>query len=493
MAITQTTISKAAGWARTDVIYQLESAFTWLGWHGGTQTGIVTGISAYSGGGTVGSSSTDYYDVFTATTTGIGTGASFYVDRSGGVINAIYVNRPGVGYTNGEYVTLSAENIGGSGNGAVAIGITVLVDGGASPVGYGSTNAFYDKDVTAGGTYPWGVLRHTIQSNKKFGDTYRGFQMQSDTNLKLHVGSGFHPADISNPYVNRSNGYPNRFAGNTLFELPYTPVISNYYFNRTSDIFGTTGQLGSSSFTIASSTSYQLDLNIYRSSIDPKFAVFSYKHPTLSSAKLRDNTYSTFIFHNHTSTLWDYNDVFLSGVTLITPSNDDNYPKLEFTTWTAGEITTGYYGGSYSPSKRAAEFGYTSYDGNTSTNYKTTVYRSTSYPVNTGPSEANIYMRSNATTSNRGFGGDNYTESLPSSTNFNAVIKGIPINTQLIPVPYYIPDDFVLIDFDYGTPSANIQQGDTITISGSEVYSVITGSYNQTTRTRGILFCARVI
>ena len=82
---------------------------------------------------------------------------------------------------------------------------------------------------------------------------------------------------------------------------------------------------------------------------------------------------------------------------------------------------------------------------------------------------------------------------MDSSSNFNAVIKQIPINAQFIPVPYYIPDDFVLIDFDYALPLANIQQGDTITISGSEVYTVITGSYNQTTRTRGILFCARTI
>jgi hypothetical protein len=44
---------------------------------------------------------------FTATTTGIGTGASFYVHRNSGTVSAIYVNRPGVGYTNGEYVTLS--------------------------------------------------------------------------------------------------------------------------------------------------------------------------------------------------------------------------------------------------------------------------------------------------------------------------------------------------------------------------------------------------
>lgn len=491
MAITTTTITKSAGWARTDVIYQLEEAFTWLGWHGGTQTGIVTGISAYSGGGTVGSSSTDHYDVFTATTTGIGTGASFYVDRSSGTVQNIFVNRPGVGYTNGEYVTLSAADIGGAANGATGIGITVLVAGGASPTGFGSTNAFYDKDVTVGATNPWGVLRHTIQSNKKFGDTYRGFQMNSNTSMMFHVGSGFHPSNDSNPYVNRANGYPNRFAGNYGFELPYTPVNANYYFDRTANQWSYVTQTSQGGETIASSTSYQLDLNVYKSGADPKFAVFSYKHPTLSSTKLRDNTYLTFIFHNHTSTLWDYDNVFLSGLTLIVPNTDDNNPYLEFRTFTAGD----YYGYlSQSPSKRAAEFGYTPLANQSTTPYKSTFYRSTSYPQYGNNYDSNIYVRNNATTSNRGSGGDNAnTDYLPSSSNFNAVIKGIPISTQLIPVPYYIPDDFVLIDFDYATPSANIQQGDTVTISGSEVYTVITGSYNQTTRTRGILFCARTV
>lgn len=487
MAITTTTISINTGWAKTDVITQLESAFTWLGFHGSTQTGIVTGISAYSGGGTVGSSNTDYYDVFTATTTGVGTGASFYVDRSGGTVVAIYVNRPGVGYTNGEYVTLSPADIGGGS--AVAIGITVLVAGGASPTGFGTTNAFYDKDVTAGGTYPWGVLRHTIQSNKKFGDTYRGFQMLSNTSLAFHVGSGFHPWDIGNN-EDRRNGYPNRFAGNILFDVPYTPVNQTaVYFDRTSlNSMNTYLQAGGE--TIASSTSYQLDLNVYRSGIDTRFAVLSYKHPTLSSTKLRENTYLTFILHNHTSTIWDYDNVFLSGLTFIIPSTNDNAPWLEFRTYTAGEILSN----AYNPSKRAAEFGYSGYDSNGFvTQVKSTFYRSLSYPQATNTYDASIYLRNNATTSIRGNGGYNSQEYLSSSTNFNSVIKGIPINTQLIPVPYYIPDDFVLIDFDYGTPSANIQQGDTVTISGSEVYTVITGSYNQTTRTRGILFCARTV
>jgi hypothetical protein len=485
MAITTTTISKAAGWARTDIVLQLEEAFTWLGWHGGTQTGIVTGISAYSGGGTVGTISANYYDVFQSSTTGIGTGASFWVSRSSGNVNAVYVNRPGVGYTDGEYVTLSATDIGGSGNGAVGIGLTVKVDGNASPVGYGSTTAFYDKDVTAGSSYPWGVLRHTIQSNKKFGDTYRVFQPINNTSLRFYVGSGFHPYNVNSYYVNRTHNYSNRLAGNPNFDVPFNPV--SYYFDKNSDIMNSFNQ--GLSLTYSNSTSYQLDLNIFRSGIDPKFVVFSYRHPTLSSTKLRDNTYGTFILHNFTSSLWDYNNLFLGGVTEIFPYTDESDPYLTFRTWLGGSYYT--WNGS-NLSKRCAEFGYIqNRNSNYVTAYKDTIYRPNSYPSAGNNTHMGIYLRNS--TSDRAGGGENYTEILPSASNFNAVIKGIPINAMLAPCPYYIPDDFVLIDFDYATPSSNIQQGDTITISGSEVYTVITGSYNQTTRTRGILFCARTV
>ena len=56
-----------------------------------------------------------------------------------------------------------------------------------------------------------------------------------------------------------------------------------------------------------------------------------------------------------------------------------------------------------------------------------------------------------------------------------------------------MPDDFVLIDFKLTASGQDIKQGDTITISGSEVYTVITGSYNKNTETAGILFCARTV
>ena len=74
------------------------------------------------------------------------------------------------------------------------------------------------------------------------------------------------------------------------------------------------------------------------------------------------------------------------------------------------------------------------------------------------------------------------------------MVKGIPLNAKLAPAPYYIPDDFVLINFEYHTTDTNIQQGDTITVSGSEVYTVICAAYDYQDSlgfTRGIAFCGR--
>jgi hypothetical protein len=83
---------------------------------------------------------------------------------------------------------------------------------------------------------------------------------------------------------------------------------------------------------------------------------------------------------------------------------------------------------------------------------------------------------------------------MPSATFFNSVLKGIPLSTRMAPVPYYIPDDFALIQFQIDSNYQNINQGDTITISGSEVWTVITGSYyhdSDRDMTSGVLFCAR--
>ena len=81
-------------------------------------------------------------------------------------------------------------------------------------------------------------------------------------------------------------------------------------------------------------------------------------------------------------------------------------------------------------------------------------------------------------------------------------IKGIPINSKLVPCPYYLPDDFVFIHFNISPANAQIRQGDTITIGTSpsnEDYTVAIPSFNNSTkgwdaasnRCTGIALCVR--
>ena len=502
MAITTTTISLASGYGRTDVIQQLEQGFAYLQWHQATASGIVTGITTYSGGGDVGSASTTYYDCRQESTTGIGTGASFYIDRAsdGTIPGYVLVNRPGMGYTAGEVVTIPASEIGGTANGASNMTITVGIatDGSGDAVGFGSTGAFFKKDISDSATYPWAVARVGIDTSKEYGTTFYGFQMDNDTNMIYKVGSSFYPndADSYSTTKDRMGGYGNRFAGNYLLDLGHAPVINSQRYQGTDATTSDDYVIGAetSGHAVCSSNSYQLDLNIFRSTIDTNFAVMAYRHPDKSANYITDKQYHTYILHHFTNSIWDLDYVYLGGRTdiLIGATSE---PELTFRTYGTGDISSSQY----YPNRRVAEYGYYPTDSNNrGLSYKDTVYKAVGANEYGSSEEIGIYYRNNSNAANlmnRGRGGDydegEYPDTVADAANYSAVIKGIPLNTKLVPTPYYMPDDFALIQFDYATPDALIQMWDTVTVSGSEVYTVISASYNQTNRTRGIAFCAR--
>lgn len=632
MAISKNIVSLNPGFAKTDVIYQLEEQFADLNLHGSGRSGLMVGITSYTDPGVVGSITATYEDVRPISTTGIGTGASFYVYRYDGYVDRVYLNRPGYGYTGGDNLTISAEDIGGSANGANDIAIqptvyahktsgaqtynvtmsgfyevsgtdrngtigadkvitiregdiinftdnlsnssygfaicwdrgpfssawhpssqtsnryyaggsnrvfnaynssgnggggdvitwkteygqrglyrildewsnigqtdpiTIIVEPDDSNWNYtnvGSATTFWAKFSDPDANYPWGVLKHDIEPDKKYGITYRGFQVANNNQFSMHVGSDFFP-NIGN-YVN-SNSYTGPFETNRLcgaegVDMPYKVNASNNGTNFNDNDVPLGGsetyycQIPSSQFTYCNSNAYQLDLTSYKSGLDPRFVVYSYRQPTLSSTVLSANTFATFILHDHIGTIWDHDNVFTSGVTRVRwATGNTQDPYVGFRTYVAGEL---YHRYDRDSSLRAAEHGYFNIDigtYNNSTPYADTYYKPNSYKTGNSlaADQSRVYYR--------GLEDRNTNNGITSDLDFNAVIKGIPINSKLIPFPFYVPDDFVLIQFDYAGPSANIQQGDTVTVSASEVYEVIAGSYNQTDRTRGILFCAR--
>ena len=85
-------------------------------------------------------------------------------------------------------------------------------------------------------------------------------------------------------------------------------------------------------------TSYQLDLKIYKSGIDPNFVVFVWKLPTLSSSDINDNTTAPFFFHNFTSSVFDLDYYNLGTISRIDSYNSTNMtsgnqkPYLDFYT-----------------------------------------------------------------------------------------------------------------------------------------------------------------
>ena len=92
MAISTNTFTINANYTKADMINQLEDAFTWLGWHDKCDhTGLVTGFVDYGmyqddspGGG--GGQYVYYYSGEQTSTTGVGTGASFYMRRYYGIL-----------------------------------------------------------------------------------------------------------------------------------------------------------------------------------------------------------------------------------------------------------------------------------------------------------------------------------------------------------------------------------------------------------------------
>ena len=489
MAISTNTFTINSSYTKQDMITQLESAFTWLGWHDKCDhTGLVTGIVDY--GMYQDDDSNNSYVYYQSgeqtSTTGIGTGASFYMQRYAGNPQYVYVNKPGYGYTNGEYLSFVPGEMSIKESG-IGWGCTVYVDS----VSYGTThNGFYAKNIHANNSYPYGVLRHKIQDNKKYGVTYRAFSAQSTTQIEMQSGPFFHPTDVdpdgSGIYMGGQSSARNvpRFCGERYLDTQFgmNDSYGTEYNNPKSRRF-----IGQDNLqTVASSNNYQLDLNVYRSGIDTNFCVMSYRQPTLSSTKLRDNTFYTWIPHNFTTPIWDLDNVCLGGITRIEPGTSENQQvQLVIETINYGSAQNAQY------NLRIAEAPYDRLNDGIQSTYVSNLAIGSpdSYTYSYNPK---IYNR-DSTYDTNGNTGAGATVTVNAAANYNAVIKGIPLNAMMVPSPYNMPEDFGLIDFAYDAPSVNIQQGDTITIDGTEVWTVIQGCYNQTTTTRGLLFCGRKV
>jgi hypothetical protein len=371
---------------------------------------------------------------------------------------------------------------------------------------FGSSTEAVWKDNPQGALHPYCVCRNVIDATKRYGITYTTFQMYDQYRLRIGRYSGFFPGGTEYPARTNARGYNYNFYGDATLdmywdkywrvyepgwrgdgELDYVGSASWYSYDwQSDDTFG--HRVGGDYITIADSNAtnaFSLDLITYQSGIDPNFVIYGWRQPNLSSTYLTGNNFDVWFLHDYTApTLWDYDYLYMAGLTEINPSG-------------SGTINFNHYFSGMCQSdddyvRRSAESGFLARTNSSTSSNQTHFYNhNSSYSTRVAGlynSGVKRYFRDAALVPNDVTGSSSTIDSV---TDYNAILKGLPLSQEAAPIPYYIPDDMVILDFSITTPSANIQPGDTITVSASEVYTVITGAYGQTGETKGILMCAR--
>lgn len=357
-------------------------------------------------------------------------------------------------------------------------------------IGAGST--FYQKHDL--GYY--GVLKNINDSTKKYGTTYYTFAPQVNNNyiLNINCGSGWHWLNRYGTTTadNSDNSYGHgNFSGRA--GLDYKADSYNIYRGGSSEYMY---QLNYA--TSATPTAYPLSIRVYRaqSPQDNNFAIIQFTQ-TINESIIPYGTFTLHRGNSFGSNVFDLNNVFLDTITVYGTGSRDFYTYYispGYRPYSAGEPSYSY------PSKarlRASSYGwlrdrdsyysdyfFTRYTCNIDTDVDTT-----------NNSHITIYYR-NSTYDTA------YGNSIGSAADYYKPIKGIPIDNNIVPCPYYMPDDFVILQVSTSPGLTQFRPGDTVTISSSEIYEIILAGYQtqqnsldniNNNSAMGMLFMARIV
>lgn len=302
-------------------------------------------------------------------------------------------------------------------------------------------NWFEVDTLTAPQSYCWAVAKIRNAANKKLGDTFWLFYVGYATGFYNNIILQIRPLTGFNPLTNVAQGVGSL---DWLGAAPATTVTAMHYIQ-----------------TVASSSFVPHKLRVRQSGIDNNFATFSFFEGNNNKNPFFLSKYNT------AAQPWDLNDVFLGGVTEI-------FQTPLFNTSDAGIL----FRTRLNTPKRMAETGYGNYNIAVAGGYTNTYFRSTTgNRISGAPVGAydDIALYSRQT-------GDIQT----SLTTQYPVYTSLPVNPHFMPVPYFLPDDFVIVEL----PWLNASIADTITISPTEIYTIVQVATNQSTFT-SLAFAAR--
>lgn len=345
------------------------------------------------------------------------------------------------------------------------------------------------------------ILRLENDANKTYGTTYFGIRFNNnDYQIGFLTGSqwdtlGWDPT--STTYSRQG-----RFGG--TIGLDYSSVFTPS-LDQEAEKFA--------HYNIATSstpTAYPMKIVVHRANSpqDTNFATITFVQ-TINSVDYSYLTFSPLKGPLVGNGVWDLNYVW-NGSWLVVDTGSEGGEAIKLRTYFPYERYGSREDSSAQSVRREAFFGYRRDTDSENTDQFIDYYTNNIYGFRGDSSNYNTGYYRNSTY-------DDYLINLQNSTNFNIndatqtvrvssqadyyrPFKGLPLNTNMMPCPYYLPDDFTIIQFSVTPGATAFIVGDTITVSGSEIYEIIRVYYttNNTAldgitsnTSKGIAFCAR--
>ena len=407
-------------------------------------------------------------------------------------IIGVTINSIGNGWADDAVFTIPGEDIGGvATTHDLTFGVNAdesssnAYDGtpsiGVTNIGTGSN--FFQKHPQ--GYYAIAKVEH--DNTKDYGTTYYGFGMDPNNDYQMTVTSGSNWEYTNRPGVHRITTSDTVDFGLYQGDMGLDYQSGRQNVRRSADSNYRVLEYASNS----TPTAYPLQIRVYRAQApqDTDFAIIQFAQVINGIVQ----PYATFNIakgSQHGSGVYDLDYVYQDVITEVGISTREVW-------FTYGDTSYKSYANMNEPGGnssicRAASYGYLRDQSDNSVRMITRFScnidtdNSTSYDTVT-------YYRNNTYDSNAG-------KSVSASANYYKPIKGLPISTNLLPVPYYLPDDFVMLQVATTPGLVAFRTGDTITISGSEIYEIITASYQSqqngldnvnNNSTIGMLFMAR--
>ena len=413
-------------------------------------------------------------------------------------ITNITIHSIGSGWTNESVFTIPGTAIGGA---SPANDVTFGVNADETTTNaYDGTPSIHVTNLGAGSNFYqkhpqgyYGLARVEHDGAKAYGTTYYGFGMDPDNDYQMCITSGSNWDYLNREGIHRLNTSADSqnfgvFAGEEGLDWS----DGTQEVRRNCDSYWRVFNYASN----ATPTAYPLQIRVYRAQApqDTNFAIIQFAQVINGIIQ----PYATLNFAKGSAFgagVYDLDYVFQDAVIEI-KSNLTRTISFQY-----GDTGYEYYRDMQEPGNlanglskcRAATYGYLR-----DTDQSNGVRQLTRFTCNIDTSndmnnEVITYYRNNTY--------DNYNgNSIDSSANYYKPIKGLPISNKLLPCPYYMPDDFVLLQVATTPGLVAFRVGDTVTVSGSEVYEIIEASYQSqqngldnvgNNSTIGMLFMAR--